>query len=331
MPTLNANSRIDRLQQRIAELKAGNEIDAKHINAVLGDEGVAAFDRLWAEQQALRKVKRPAALAAYETLHKQASALLARCDSSDAETKAALTSISKLQIKCHEAIHKAHAAIVTIITNNNGLQQWLDRDVVLKLPSMLTISALSGIDVATVQHNGRQLDQLYDQLPILVCSKNERKRISMEERFGWKTKRDIRIELMQQALTKLNHNIIAEIEKEQYQREVKAAKVFMDAYFKADDEGKNADSEANLALQRSGFPRTDLRSSKGIAKRGREIQQMEEDLISKFESAMTSDQREQLAMSREFDQQTIGTRKKVKKSDGINSKLAKKKWIKSKG
>ena len=44
MPTLDTIDRIGRLQQRIVELEKGKEIDAKHIDLLLGDKGTKAFD-----------------------------------------------------------------------------------------------------------------------------------------------------------------------------------------------------------------------------------------------------------------------------------------------
>ncbi len=298
MPTLDTISRIGRLQQRIRELEEGKEIDPKHLNVVLGDTGTRAFDAEWKRQQALRKVKKPAALNDYETLHKQATALLARCVVGETKTKAEQASTYKLQVKCQRAIDKAHAEIVGVIGKKNTLAQWLDR----ALPSTLPAITLDDKDKAVIKHNNDLLNDLYEQLPILVSSKNERRRVSIEERFGWKTKREIRLDLLRTILDKLNDTLLDELEKEQFKREVKAARVFMDAFYKARDEGKNAYSEANIALQRAGFPRTDYRS-RGSSKRDREVREMEEALLKRFEAEMTEEEREQLAMSREFDKQ----------------------------
>jgi len=270
MPTLDTIDRIGRLQQRIRELEEGKEIDAKHIDLLLGDKGRKAFDAEWKRQQTLRKVKKPASLNNYEALHKQATALLARCLAGGAKTKAEQASTYKLQ----------------------------DRALPATLPSI----TLDNKDKATIKHNITLLDGLYEQLPILVSSKNERRRVSVEERFGWKTKREIRLDLLRQILDDLNNRLLEEIKKEQFKREVKAARIYLDAFFKAKDEGKNAYSEANIALQRAGFPRTDYRS-RGSSKRDREVREMEEALLKRFEAEMTEEEREQLAMSREFDKE----------------------------
>lgn len=298
MPTLDTIDRIGRLQQRIGELERGKEIDAKHIDLLLGDKGTKAFDAEWKRQQALRKVKKPVALNNYETLHKQATALLARCVAGGTKTKTEQVSTYKLQVKCQAAIDKAHAEIAGVIGKKNTLAEWFDRAVPPTLPSI----TLSNSDKTAIKHNNGLLDDLYEQLPILVSSKNERRRVSIEERFGWKTKREIRIDLLRAILDKLNDTLLDELEKEQFKRKVKAARVFMDAFCKARDEGKNAYSEANIALQRAGFPRTDYRS-RGASKRDREVREMEEALLKRFEAEMTEEEREQLAMIREFDKE----------------------------
>jgi hypothetical protein len=48
----------ERLAERLADLKADKEVAARDVKALLSDEQIAAMDAAWAEQQALRKVKR---------------------------------------------------------------------------------------------------------------------------------------------------------------------------------------------------------------------------------------------------------------------------------
>ena len=78
---------------------------------LLNKERQHQFAAQWRQQQKLRKRKKPAALTAYETLHKQATALLARCWSSASRTKAEQATLIKLQTKCVVAIERANAEI----------------------------------------------------------------------------------------------------------------------------------------------------------------------------------------------------------------------------
>lgn len=57
---MNAFERLERLEQRIAELRAGVEVDAKHINVLLSPAQQCEFDMEWQRQQTLRKAKKPA-------------------------------------------------------------------------------------------------------------------------------------------------------------------------------------------------------------------------------------------------------------------------------
>jgi len=68
-------------------------------------------------------------------------------------------------------------------------------------------------------------------------------------------------------------------------------------------------AEANAALQRNGFRRMDLQYSRRKNQRDREVREMEEALMKRIEAAMTEDEREQLALSREYDKQAGRTGK----------------------
>jgi hypothetical protein len=304
MPTLDTIDRIARLQQRIAELAAGKEIDAKHINVLLSKERQQQFAAEWRQQQKLRKAKKPAALNTYETLHKQASALLARCWSSASRTKAEQATLVKLQTKCVAAIERAHAEIAKQIKKRATLAEWLDRTA-----TDIDETVLDTANQKTVTHNNTVLNDSYERLPVLVTSKNERRRVTQEERFGWQTKRDIRLRLLRETLAELNTNLVAELEREQEQRELRAARVYMDAYVAAQKDGRNAVAEANAALQRNGFRRMDTRYSRSMTRRDREVREMEEALLKRFEAEMTDEEREQRAMSKEYDKQAGQTGK----------------------
>jgi hypothetical protein len=289
---------LERLQHRIEELEAGKEIDAKHINVLLSKERQHQFAAEWRQQQKLRKAKKPAPLTAYETLHKQASALLARCGSSPSRTKSEQATLVKLQSKCVAAIERAHAEIAKQIKKRATLAEWLDRAV-----ADIDEIVLDTANQKAVKHNNTVLNDCYERLPVLVTSKNERRRVTQEERFGWQTKRDIRLRLLRDTLNELNNNLLAELDKEQERKTIKAARIFLDAYFKAVDEQKNPWAEANAALQRNGFRREDQRWGRGFTKRDIEVREMEEALLKRFEAEMTEEEREQLSMSKEYDKQ----------------------------
>ena len=58
MPKLDGTHLPQRLAERLADLKADKEVALRDVKALLSDEQNSAIDMAWAEQQALRKVKR---------------------------------------------------------------------------------------------------------------------------------------------------------------------------------------------------------------------------------------------------------------------------------
>jgi len=111
------------------------------------------------------------------------------------------------------------------------------------------------------------------------------------------------LRLLRETLTELNTNLVAELEQEKQKREVRAARVFMDAFVSARKSDKNAWAAGNAALQINGYRRLDVQHSRGITSRDREVREIEAALMKQIEAAMTDEEREQLAMSKEFDLQ----------------------------
>ena len=124
----------------------------------------------------------------------------------------------------------------------------------------------------------------------------------------WQDKRALRIKLIERVIKELDDNLLNELERMLFEKEVKAARVFMDAYFEAKDNNQNAMSKANIALQRAGFPPLDRRVN-SLSRRDIELRKMEEDIRKRFEAEMTAEEREQLELLKE----TEAAEKKSKK------------------
>ena len=58
MPKLDGTHLPERLAERLSDLRAGKEVAARDVKALLSEEQIAAMDAAWEEQQALRKIKR---------------------------------------------------------------------------------------------------------------------------------------------------------------------------------------------------------------------------------------------------------------------------------
>lgn len=133
--------------------------------------------------------------------------------------------------------------------------------------------------------------------------KRKRARTKEEEVvLGWKSKRDVQIEVVKKVVADFELRELEEHEELLRQRELKAARVFMDAFCEARVNNKNGWSEANAALQRAGFPRTDRIARTSLSRRDKEIRDMEAALMARFEAEMTPEEREQLELAREFDE-----------------------------
>jgi hypothetical protein len=122
--------------------------------------------------------------------------------------------------------------------------------------------------------------------------------------IGWKTIREVRLDIYRQALADTQIGLIEGIETLQQQSEIKAARAFMDAFSSAGKKGKNAWSAGNIALTRAGFNRADGLSNMAMSKRDKEVIAIEDALRKKFESEMTADEKEQLQLSKAHDNKT---------------------------
>ena len=78
MPRLTPEAKRQSLVRLIDKVVAGDEVIKRDINALLTKELQAEIETGWKQQQALRKVKKPAVLNQYEKLHKQALMLFGR-------------------------------------------------------------------------------------------------------------------------------------------------------------------------------------------------------------------------------------------------------------
>ena len=103
-----------------------------------------------------------------------------------------------------------------------------------------------------------------------------------EKALGWKTKREVRIEILKQARDESEENMLASLQDLQAKGEVRRARIFMQNFALATQEGKTfeqAISAATNALTRAHIqPYATLRSPTFLSKRDREIREMEDAL-----------------------------------------------------
>ena len=91
------------------------------------------------------------------------------------------------------------------------------------------------------------------EIEVLRKQHRQPKTTAEKAQLGWMTIREVRLDIYRQALAEAKSNLVDGIKELQHKSEVRAARVFMDAFSKAVDEGKNAHSAGNIAMTRAGF------------------------------------------------------------------------------
>ena len=305
MPKLSSLQILERIEERLRDLEAGKELEAREINVLLTTKQRQQLKADWQAQQKLRKLKRPTAFTAYEAKHKNAVAWIYKCYKLASKTRAERLKLLTAQTKCVEALTQAHATAYKLVKAKPNYAVWFDRE----LDSTLCVDELSDTELAT---NNWLLLLTYVQLPIVVTSRNADKLMTVEERFGWKTIREVRIECYKQALKLARENILEELEKEQFRQQVRADKIFLDAYFGA-KQGQDAFSQGNIALMRNGIRKLDARGHYvDINTRDKDSWQLEAELKKRFEMEMSEEEREQLELVREYEMEMDKRLKKRK-------------------
>ena len=305
MPKLSSIQVLERIEERLRDLEAGKELEAREINVLLTTQQRQQLKAEWQAQQKLRKLKRPTAFTAYEAKHKNVVAWIYKCHKLASKARAERLKLLTAQTKCVEALIQAHATANKLVKLKPNNVFWFDRD----LDISLCVDELSETELAT---NNWLLLLTYVQLPIVVTSRNTDKLLTVEERFGWKTIREVRIECYKQALKLASDNILEELDKEQYKQQVRADKIFLDAYFGAKD-GQDKFSQGNIALMRNGIRKINARGHYvDINTRDKDSWQLEAELKKRFEMEMSEEQREQLELVREYEMEMDKRLKKRK-------------------
>ena len=150
-----------------------------------------------------------------------------------------------------------------------------------------------------------ELDSAWEQQQQL--RKNKRARTEQEQQaLGWKSKRQVRIEVMKAALASAWDGIEAEFDRLKDQAEIRGAKIYFDTLNQALKDGKDkqvAENLANNAMTRAGLRRMDGQQvgQQGLTKRDRELRAMEDALLEKAVSEMDDYEREQYELGQEHE------------------------------
>jgi len=306
MPKLSNLQRLQRLPQRLSELEAGVELNARELNSLLTTEQQQQLVDAWRDQQGLRQQKPPVVFKAYEAGHKNALAWVGKCSGMQTISEQHRSRLLTAQTQCYLVIEQAHDKIYQLLQTQPDLAVWLDREV----DDNLYKDDLSASDLVT---NDWLLLLMYVQLPILVSSRSEERLVTEEERFGWKSKRQVQIDVYRQAVLQANKSLLAEFELEMKRAERRRSQIYLDNFFAAQDGGKNAEAVANNALTRADLPRYDGQLVATNSKRDQAVWEMEGQLQAKAEAELTADEREQ----RDIWAEHVAAQKRSRKAKGL--------------
>ena len=121
---------------------------------------------------------------------------------------------------------------------------------------------------------------------------------AQQQALGWKTKREVRLGILRQAVAEAMKNIIKAFDDERKRAEIRQVHVYFATYGAAIDAHhppQQAIAQANNALTRAGLLRLDGKTigHLGLNKRDKEIWQLENDILQRAMSEMTAEELEQ--------------------------------------
>jgi hypothetical protein len=165
--------------------------------------------------------------------------------------------------------------------------------------------------------NEQQQQELESELAALQALKKQSRARTDEEKkaFGWKTIREVRIEVLKRALAQAGTSELDAWKKKQHDSEVRGARIYLDAFFEARKAGKTshtAHTWANNALTRAGLSRMDGRVVGDKNARDKAVRELEEKILRRARSEMTAEELEQLELLEEH-LKAIASRRKGRK------------------
>ena len=140
-------------------------------------------------------------------------------------------------------------------------------------------------------------DALAEQVEL---KKAKRARTEEEKKaLGWKTIREVRLEVLKSALAEANGGLLADYKRRMKADDVRQGRIYFDALNKAEKDGKDPQAAkvwANNELTRAGLRRMDGQEVAHQNKRDREVNEMEDAILAQIKSKMTPEELEQLQM-----------------------------------
>ena len=147
----------------------------------------------------------------------------------------------------------------------------------------------------------QQQQELESELAAQQALKKQGRASTDEEKKanGWKTIREVRIEVLKRALAQAATRGLDAWSKRLHDSEVRGARIYLDAFSEAKKGGKTTQAAhiwANNALTRAGLQRRDGRVVGDRSARDKAVRELEEAILQRARSEMTADELEQLEL-----------------------------------
>lgn len=216
MARFNNETRKKRIKELMRMLEKGLDVLPRDFNNAVGKDFAKLYKQRWAEQQELRKMEVPSAVKEYEQMLQEAVMWHGRLDSySGRNPKVGKLIVNRKQVmddmknKTDGLFERAYEKLQEIIATDKTLVMWFDRDIDFSFGSDISLDS--------------------DGMPRVITSKsvNNLAQGQLQALHGWKTKAQVKLDVMALALEELvkQERTAEEIEAELKQNQQQAEKL----------------------------------------------------------------------------------------------------------
>ncbi|MDH6504065.1 hypothetical protein [Polynucleobacter sphagniphilus] len=216
MARFNNETRKKRIKELMRMLEKGLDVSPRDFNNAVEKDFAKLYKQRWAEQQELREIKPPQQVKEYEQMLQEAVMWHGRLDSySGRNPKVGKVIVNRKQVmddmknKTDGLFERAYEKLQEIIATDKTLVMWFDRGIDFSFDSDISLDS--------------------DGMPRLITSKsaNNLAQGRLQQLHGWKTKAQVKLDVMALALEELvkQERTAEEIEAELKQNQQQAEKL----------------------------------------------------------------------------------------------------------
>lgn len=195
MARLTNLKRKQRLEVLMETLRNGEEVAKRDFDLAVGKQHAKLYASRWLEQMELRKLKVPDEVKGYEQILQEALMMYGRAEQFNVQKGGTNQNLIERQKILEELSNKAESLfedaltrLEEIISEDEGLRVWFDRDLCFGAGSDFSFSP--------------------GGMPRLITSKSPENLAKADrmKRFGWQTKAEVKLSVIQEALDELDIN-----------------------------------------------------------------------------------------------------------------------------